>query len=291
VCKYAKLLLASITHCLCCIIPPNNCQGQSKLTPKAKNLLTNLSKNAKLLLESHLGLLISFLGLRYRLTTIFDMIKDYYQILGLARFASDNEVKQAYRALAKKFHPDVNSEGAKVFGHITEAYNILSDIDSRKSYDQKLTLSDPKSQSLKLKPRNAEEHKLQQANFNALIKGYIGTLPLKDRAVVRRLIEKAAQLAGLKVELHFAKIILELKKQAAQAAKNSSTVTMGKDKLQQAERRGYNKAYEDAKEELDRLRDELTSMEQELSSSQEKEKLLKQKLVQAYEHIKKLKPK
>lgn len=65
--------------------------------------------------------------------------KDYYQILGINRNASEKEIKQAYRRLARKHHPDVNpgdkSAEAK-FKEINEAHEVLSDPEKRKKYDQ-----------------------------------------------------------------------------------------------------------------------------------------------------------
>ncbi|MFC1915130.1 DnaJ C-terminal domain-containing protein [Chloroflexota bacterium] len=65
--------------------------------------------------------------------------KDYYNILGVKRNASEQEIKQAYRRLARKHHPDVNpsdkSAEAK-FKEINEAYEVLSDKETRKKYDQ-----------------------------------------------------------------------------------------------------------------------------------------------------------
>jgi molecular chaperone DnaJ len=65
--------------------------------------------------------------------------KDYYQILGVNRNASDKEIKQAYRRLARKHHPDLNpndkSAEAK-FKEINAAYQVLSDSEKRKKYDQ-----------------------------------------------------------------------------------------------------------------------------------------------------------
>ena len=65
--------------------------------------------------------------------------KDYYQILGLNRSASDKEIKQAYRRLARKHHPDLNPDDKSAearFKEINAAYQVLSDAEKRKKYDQ-----------------------------------------------------------------------------------------------------------------------------------------------------------
>jgi len=64
--------------------------------------------------------------------------RDFYEVLGVARNASDAEVKSAYRKLALKYHPDRNKEdGAdEHFKEGAEAYSILSDAQKRQAYDQ-----------------------------------------------------------------------------------------------------------------------------------------------------------
>jgi DnaJ-class molecular chaperone len=65
--------------------------------------------------------------------------KDYYKILGVAKTASDKEIKAAYRRLARKYHPDVNKGDAKAeatFKEINEANEVLSDPQKRGRYDQ-----------------------------------------------------------------------------------------------------------------------------------------------------------
>src|SRR5918997_2358608 len=65
--------------------------------------------------------------------------KDYYSTLGVSKTATDKEIKQAFRKLARKLHPDVNpgdksAEGK--FKEINEAYEVLGDADKRRKYDE-----------------------------------------------------------------------------------------------------------------------------------------------------------
>ena len=65
--------------------------------------------------------------------------RDYYEVLGLERGASDDEIKKSYRRLAMKFHPDRNPDDAQAeekFKEGTEAYEVLSDSEKRGAYDQ-----------------------------------------------------------------------------------------------------------------------------------------------------------
>ncbi len=65
--------------------------------------------------------------------------RDYYEVLGVSRTANADDIKKAYRKLARKYHPDVNpgdKSTEEKFKEINEAYEVLSDPDKRKRYDQ-----------------------------------------------------------------------------------------------------------------------------------------------------------
>ncbi|MDD6305358.1 MAG: molecular chaperone DnaJ [Clostridiales bacterium] len=65
--------------------------------------------------------------------------RDYYEVLGVSKTASDDEIKKAFRAMAKKYHPDMHpgdKEAEEKFKEAQEAYAVLSDADKRRQYDQ-----------------------------------------------------------------------------------------------------------------------------------------------------------
>ena len=63
-------------------------------------------------------------------------MSDYYKILGVNKNASPEEIKRAFRELAQKYHPDKASGNAEKFKEINEAYQVLSDAEKKKMYDQ-----------------------------------------------------------------------------------------------------------------------------------------------------------
>jgi DnaJ-class molecular chaperone len=90
-------------------------------------------------------------------------VKNYYEILGIDCDSNKDEIKKAFRNLAKKYHPDKNKdneEAYKKFQEVSEAYEVLGSEDSKANYDKKLA-------SLKNKSKNKSEEKSRTSSNKA----------------------------------------------------------------------------------------------------------------------------
>lgn len=107
-------------------------------------------------------------------------MENYYKILGLERDASQEEIKKAFRKLAKQYHPDVNNrtqEAEEKFKKINEAYNVLNKESLREEYDLKLDNAERGTEGLKYSAKKKESEKrnknsYQNININDIEKSF-----------------------------------------------------------------------------------------------------------------------
>lgn len=94
------------------------------------------------------------------------ILKDHYKVLGIQRSASDDEIKKAYRNLAKQFHPDKNKakEAEEKFKEISAAYDVLKDADKKKVYDMQL-LGDEERANRPRPPYASQSFSSRPGNF------------------------------------------------------------------------------------------------------------------------------
>ena len=105
--------------------------------------------------------------------------KDYFKILGISRNATDKEIKSAFRKLARRFHPDLHPNDEKAeseFKEINEAYEILSDQEKKKSYEQYLSywVTNREGQSRDFNKKNNDKSFDENSNFDDLLSDLIG---------------------------------------------------------------------------------------------------------------------
>lgn len=107
---------------------------------------------------------------------------NWYQVLGISRQATEEEMKSAYRKLAKKYHPDAHpgdQECEQKFREISEAYSILSDIDKRKKYDEELNGAGKgqKAAERNEQPKAQENGKVDFENIHRNFEQFFGFNP------------------------------------------------------------------------------------------------------------------
>ena len=105
--------------------------------------------------------------------------KDYFKTLGISRNATDQEIKSAFRKLARKFHPDLHPNDMKAeseFKEINEAYEILSDQEKKKSYEQYLSywFTNRDGKSKDFHKRNNNKGFDEYSNFDDFLNDLIG---------------------------------------------------------------------------------------------------------------------
>ena len=108
-----------------------------------------------------------------------DGFKDYFKILGVSRNATDKEIKSAFRKLARKFHPDLHPHDERAeseFKEINEAYEILSDEDKKKSYEQFLNywFKNRDGKSRDFSRENNDQQFDEYLNFDDFLSDLIG---------------------------------------------------------------------------------------------------------------------
>ncbi|MES2310573.1 MAG: J domain-containing protein [Verrucomicrobiota bacterium] len=108
--------------------------------------------------------------------------KNYYAILGVARFASEGDIRNAFRRLAQKYHPDVasiKSIGEERFKEVNEAYEVLSDPERRREYDsmgvqKKRKISPPSAESKAVSPQY--EFHFRGTGFSDFFQNLLGSM-------------------------------------------------------------------------------------------------------------------
>ena len=102
---------------------------------------------------------------------------DYYKILGIAENANEEQIKQAYRKLAKKYHPDLNPDNPDAeakFKDVVEAYETLGDAEKKKAYDLKRNRTGDSGRSSEKGTAKAPNMNINFGNFTKDMEKYFG---------------------------------------------------------------------------------------------------------------------
>lgn len=109
---------------------------------------------------------------------------DYYKILGISQQADAEQIKRAYRRLAKKYHPDMNPDDPEAearFIEVTEAYEVLSDETKRKEYDLKGRKTEDRKDRGGKKQGNAAPQDINMGDLMKNMERYFGFAPHKGQ--------------------------------------------------------------------------------------------------------------
>ena len=129
--------------------------------------------------------------------------KDYYKALGVDRKATADEIKAAYRQLARKFHPDLNKDKAAEtrFKEVNEANEVLSDVEKRKAYDE-LGTGPQQGQQFRPPPNwnqqhdfRAQQHNTQDADFSDFFEELFAARAQQQQARQRQTQDAHARIA------------------------------------------------------------------------------------------------
>ncbi len=137
-----------------------------------------------------------------------DGFKDYFKILCVSRNATDEEIKSAFRKLARKFHPDLHPNDEKAeseFKEINEAYEILSDHEKKKSYEQYLSYwsKDRDEKFRDFYRENNLKHFDEYLNFDEFLSDLLGRFSQVGKEIYSNIAsEKNGQSLNLDAEFH-----------------------------------------------------------------------------------------
>lgn len=100
------------------------------------------------------------------------MSKTFYEILNVSPLSTQDEIKQAYRTMAKKYHPDMNPgiDTTSLMQEITEAYEVLSDVEKRRKYDEKINNNSQSERTYASYTKSREE---TESDFEEWINEYL----------------------------------------------------------------------------------------------------------------------